>query len=29
VVLCANLPGEQWTMPIDKDPADRPEHLTV
>ena len=29
VVLCTNLPGEQWTMPIDKDPADRPEHLTV
>ncbi len=29
VVACTNLPGEQWTTPIDKDPADRPEHLTV
>lgn len=29
LVLCTNLPGEQWTMPIDKDPADRPEHLAV
>ena len=27
VVLCTNLPGEQWTAPIDKDPALRPEHL--
>jgi len=29
LVLCTNLPGERWTMPIDKDPVDRPEHLTV
>ncbi len=29
LVLCTNLPGEQWTMPIDKDPAERPEHLAV
>jgi hypothetical protein len=27
VVLATNLPGEQWTSPIDKDPADRPAHL--
>ena len=24
VVLATDLPGEQWTMPIDKDPADLP-----
>ncbi len=29
VVLCTNLPGDQWTMPVDKDPADRPAHLAV
>jgi len=27
--LCTNLPGSEWTMPIDKDPADRPAHLVV
>ncbi|WP_426573198.1 hypothetical protein [Aquihabitans sp. McL0605] len=27
VVVSTNLPGEQWTSPIDKDPADRPAHL--
>jgi hypothetical protein len=29
VVLGTDLPYEQWTQPIDKDPADRPEHLRV
>ena len=29
LVLGTNLPGEQWTMPIDKDPAERPAHLAV
>ena len=29
VVLATNLPYEQWTMPIDKEPADRPEYLSV
>jgi hypothetical protein len=29
LVLATDLPGEQWTMPIDKDPADRPDHLVV
>lgn len=27
IVVCTNLPGEQWTAPIDKDPAERPAHL--
>lgn len=27
VVLGTNLPGDQWTTPIDKDPADRPAGL--
>jgi hypothetical protein len=27
VVVSTNLPGEQWTTPINKDPADRPAHL--
>ena len=27
LVLCTNLPGKEWTAPIDKDPADRPAHL--
>jgi hypothetical protein len=27
LVLATNLPGHQWTAPIDKDPADRPAHL--
>jgi quercetin dioxygenase-like cupin family protein len=29
LVLATNLPYSEWTMPIDKDPADRPEHLSV
>lgn len=29
VVLGTSLPGEQWTSPIDKDPADRPAHLAL
>lgn len=29
VVLATDIPYAQWTMPIDKDPADRPEHLSV
>jgi hypothetical protein len=29
LVIATNLPGHQWTAPIDKDPADRPAHLTV
>ena len=29
LVVSTNLPGDQWTAPIDKDPADRPEHLAV
>lgn len=29
LVLGTSLPGEQWIAPIDKDPADRPEHLVV
>jgi hypothetical protein len=29
VVLATDLPYEQWTMPIDKDPAQRTEHLTA
>jgi len=29
IVLGTNLPGSSWTMPIDKDPADRPAHLAV
>ena len=28
VVLGTNLPGEAWTMPINKDPADRPSALS-
>ncbi len=27
LVVSTNLPGSQWTAPIDKDPADRPTHL--
>jgi hypothetical protein len=27
LVLGTDLPGEQWTMPIDKVPADRPANL--
>jgi hypothetical protein len=29
VVLGTNLPGESWTAPIDKDPADRPTALSA
>ncbi len=29
VVVSTSLPGDQWTSPINKDPADRPEHLSV
>lgn len=27
LVISTNLPGERWTAPIDKDPAERPSHL--
>ena len=27
VVIGTNLPGESWTMPINKDPAERPASL--
>jgi len=29
IVLCTSLPGDQWTSPINKVPAERPEHLAV
>ena len=29
VVLGANLPGDQWTAPINKDPAERPASLAI
>ena len=29
IVLGTNLPAEQWTAPINKDPAERPASLTV
>ena len=29
IVLCTSLPGDQWTSPINKAPAERPEHLVV
>lgn len=29
VVLGTDKPVEQWTMPIDKEPADLPDHLAV
>jgi len=29
IVLGTNLPDGEWTMPIDKDPADRPVELAV
>lgn len=29
VVLATNLPYQEWTTPIDKDPAERPQHLSV
>jgi hypothetical protein len=28
IVVSTNLPGDQWTSPINKDPADRPAHLS-
>ena len=27
LVVATDLPGERWTAPIDKDPAERPAHL--
>ena len=29
VVLGTNLPGDQWTAPINKDPAERPACLAI
>ncbi len=29
VVLGTNLPGDQWTAPINKDPAERPASLAI
>jgi hypothetical protein len=29
IVLGSELPGEQWTQPINKDPAERPATLAV
>jgi hypothetical protein len=29
IVLGTSIPGDQWTAPINKDPADRPASLTV
>ena len=29
LVIGTNLPGEVWTSPIDKDPADRPAALSI
>lgn len=29
LVIGTDLPYEQWTMPIDKDPADRPESFSA
>ena len=29
VVVSTNLPGHEWTTPINKDPVDRPEHLRI
>lgn len=29
IVLGASLPGEQWTAPLNKDPADRPASLAT
>ena len=29
IVLGTNLPFDNWTMPIDKDPADRPAKLAI
>jgi mannose-6-phosphate isomerase-like protein (cupin superfamily) len=29
VVIGTNLPGSQWTAPLNKDPADRPASLAV
>lgn len=27
IVIATNLPGSEWSAPINKDPADRPAHL--
>jgi gentisate 1,2-dioxygenase len=29
VVIATDIPYEQWTKPLNKTPADRPEHLAV
>ena len=29
IVLGTNMPYAEWTMPIDKDPAERPAHLSA
>lgn len=29
IVLGTNLPGDQWTAPINKDPAERPASLAI
>jgi hypothetical protein len=29
IVLSTNIPGDRWTAPINKDPADRPAELQV
>ena len=29
VVVATDMPYRQWTMPIDKDPAERPAHLVA
>ena len=29
VVLGTNLPGDQWTAPINKDPTERPASLAI
>ena len=29
IVLGTNLPGDQWTTPVNKDPAERPASLMV
>jgi hypothetical protein len=29
VVIGTNLPGERWTAPINKDPAERPAELSA
>ena len=29
IVVSTNLAGHEWAMPVDKDPADRPAHLSA